>query len=159
MKTQGPIHHFSTYLVFAYSGTLMFKGLVFPEQHSRLLNDTNLAPCYIIEPLAFLLPMMLGVTLLLNGLALTSLRPVIASLACHLLLPGIALTQGLHLDRANLLPGSLSSNLYSTIEPQFFIMLTVFIIANMLHINNKSRATTCAHNSATVPPIKRRNPQ
>ncbi len=70
---------------------------------------------------------------------LTSIAPIVVCLALYMLPSGIALYQGLHFDCGCYLPGSLESQVYSELEPQFIILLLITAVTGGLHYFNSHR--------------------
>ncbi|WEM41267.1 hypothetical protein PTW35_11550 [Photobacterium sp. DA100] len=136
MKTRGYFHHFVTSFVLMCAAALTVKGFFLPDHTGLLLSDTGIVPAMYVEPIAFAIPLALGISALTAYLGITSLLPVVVGFGIHIALSGLALYQGLHFDCGCYLPGSVQSEVYSTLEPQFLIMLLVLIVSAALHYFN-----------------------
>lgn len=146
MKTRGYIHRFVTSFVLLSAAAIALKGFFHPEQTALLLLDTGLVPAMYADVLAFSLPFALAVCLSLSFFELTSIAPIVACLALYMLPSGIALYQGLHFDCGCYLPGSLESQVYSELEPQFIILLLItFFTAGLYYFNNQRPVRNKAH--------------
>ncbi|MCW8331170.1 hypothetical protein MD588_20450 [Photobacterium sp. SDRW27] len=136
MKTRGYVHHFITSFVLMSAAAVALKGFFLPEQTGLLLLDTGLVPAMYTDVIAFALPLAIAVCALLAFVELTSIVPVVVCFSLYTLLSGIALFQGLHFDCGCYLPGSLESEVYSELEPQFIVLLCVTLITAGLHFFN-----------------------
>lgn len=136
MKTRGYFHLFVTSFVLMCAAALTAKGFVLAEHTRLLLSDTGIVPVMYAEPIAFAIPLVLGISALTAYFGITTLFPVVAAFCMHIALLGLALYQGLHFDCGCYLPGSLQSAVYSTLQPQFFIMLLVLIVSAALYYFN-----------------------
>ncbi|WP_299014088.1 MauE/DoxX family redox-associated membrane protein [uncultured Photobacterium sp.] len=136
MKTHGYFHRFVTSLVLMSAAAIALKGFFMPEQTALLLKDTGLAPSIYSSVIAFALPLALTVCGLLAVSSLTTVAPVVCCLGIYMALSGLALYQGLHFDCGCYLPGSVQSQVYSQLEPQFLIQALITAVAGGLYVFN-----------------------
>lgn len=130
MKTRGKLHLFVTSFVLLCAAALTVKGIFFTEHTRLLLSDTGAVPVMYSGVIAFAIPLILGIT---------SLLPVVVVFGMYIALMG-ALYQGLHFDCGCYLPGSVQSEVYSTLQLQFFIMLLVLLLsASLFYFNSLAR--------------------
>ncbi|PSW17680.1 hypothetical protein C9I98_18740 [Photobacterium sanctipauli] len=138
MKTKGYIHHFITAFVLMCATAVAAKGFILPEHTGLLLTDTGIIPAMYVEPMAFALPLALGVSALLAFFGITTLLPVVVSFGLYIALSGLALYQGLHFDCGCYMPGSIQSDVYSTLEPQFLIKSLILMVSAALYYYNNT---------------------
>lgn len=136
MKTKGYFHLFVTSFVLLCAAALTVKGFVLSEHTRLLLSDTGIVPIMYAESIAFALPLVLGISALTTYFGITTLIPVIAAFSIHIALLGLALYQGLHFDCGCYLPGSLQSEVYNTLQPQFIILLLILSVSAALYYFN-----------------------
>jgi hypothetical protein len=136
MKIKGYVHRFITCFVFFTVAAIAIKGFFMPEHTGVLLIDTGLIPAMYVEPITFAFPFALTVCALLAYFDIASLKPTIFCFSLYTFLAGFAIQQGLNLDCNCYVTGSLESLVYRELEPQFFILLIVTIVAYALHVFN-----------------------
>ncbi|ELR64895.1 hypothetical protein C942_01985 [Photobacterium marinum] len=136
MKTHSYFHRFVTSVVLMSAAAIALKGFYMPEHIALLLRDTGLAPMVYVDVLSFALPLALTVCALLAISSLTSIAPVVFCLGIYVALSGLALYQGLHFDCGCYLPGSVESQVYSQLEPQFIIQALITAVAGGLYAFN-----------------------
>ncbi|OAN13770.1 hypothetical protein A3K86_14510 [Photobacterium jeanii] len=140
MKTRGKLHLFVTSFVLLCAAALTVKGIFFTEHTRLLLSDTGAVPVMYSGVIAFAIPLILGISVVTACLGITSLLPVVVVFGMHIALMGLALYQGLHFDCGCYLPGSVQSEVYSTLQLQFFIMLLVLLLsAALFYFNSLAR--------------------
>ena len=148
MKTRGYVHRFITSFVLMSAAAIALKGFFQPEHTSLLLLDTGLVPAMYTDVLAFALPFALAVCALLAFSELTSIAPIIVCLGLYAALFGTALYQGLHFDCGCYLPGSVESQVYSQLEPQFLVFLLITAVTGGLHYANNRHLNRSLENLA-----------
>jgi hypothetical protein len=136
MKTKGYFHLLVTSFVLMCAVALTAKGFALTEHTRLLLSDTGIVPAMYVELIAFAIPLALGISALTAYFGITSLLPVVVGFSIHIALLGLALYQGLHFDCGCYLPGSVQSDVYSTLKPQFLIMLLVLLVSAALYYFN-----------------------
>ncbi|MGF1690167.1 MauE/DoxX family redox-associated membrane protein [Photobacterium kagoshimensis] len=136
MKTKGYFHLIVTSFVLMCAAALTVKGFFFADHTRLLLSDTGIVPIRFADPIAFVIPLMLGISVLTALFGITTLLPVVAAFCIHIALQGLALYQGLHFDCGCYLSGSLQSEVYSTLQPQFITLLLVLSVSAALYYFN-----------------------
>ncbi|MGF1698760.1 hypothetical protein L4D09_00380 [Photobacterium makurazakiensis] len=136
MKTKGYFHFIITSFVLIYVSALSLKGFIVPEQMALLLTDTGLFSSTYAKPISFALPLALCLSAIMAYTKLTSFLPVVICFSLYIALKGLALYQGLHFECACYLPGSIQSEVYSKLEPQFLILALVTLTSGALYYYN-----------------------
>ncbi|KMV32194.1 hypothetical protein L4D00_16605 [Photobacterium swingsii] len=136
MKTRSYFHLCVTSFVLMCAAALTTKGFFFTEHTRLLLSDTGIVPIMYADPVALVIPIVLGISALTACFGITTLLPVVAAFCIHIALLGLALYQGLHIDCGCYLPGSLQSEVYSTLLPQFLVLLLILCVSAALYYFN-----------------------